>query len=83
MKISFAELPSHESGFKDGLHWLEELEEWCRKYEERYMVPDETNVKVASATVEVLLWYVPKALHPIGRQAVSTLMEVRLRKAMW
>lgn len=46
------------------------------------MVPDENNKKTAEQTVEILLWGVPKAMKPAGRNVVSAIMDDRLRAAM-
>jgi hypothetical protein len=82
MMVSYERLPSYKTGFRDGLHWLEEIEAWSNSYEAERMVPDINNKKTADETVNVLLWDVPEILHPVGRQAVSYLMDNRLRTAM-
>lgn len=82
LEISYAPLPSGESGFVDGIQWLEEIEAWSEEYEERCMVPDVKNRETADQTTAVLLYMLPKALHPIGLQFVSFMMDDRLRKAM-
>ncbi|KAJ5728822.1 uncharacterized protein N7483_003330 [Penicillium malachiteum] len=80
--ISFEELPSAASGFKDGIQWLEEIEAWSEAYEEKYMVPDVKNRETADQTTAVIVYMLPPALHPIGLQFVSFMMDERLRKAM-
>ncbi|KAK7606023.1 hypothetical protein JOL62DRAFT_560556 [Phyllosticta paracitricarpa] len=82
MEISYHELKSAETGWTDGLHWFEELEEWTKRYEETYMVPDVANKKTADETTAILLWDVPKAMRPFAFKVVSSLMDDRLRKAM-
>ncbi len=82
MQISYTELPSQEKGWKDGLHWLEEVEEWSKAYEASHVVPDAYNKKTADETTNLLLWDVPERLRPYGRNAVSALMEENLRNAM-
>ncbi|KAL1955128.1 hypothetical protein VTO42DRAFT_8992 [Malbranchea cinnamomea] len=82
MEISFEKLPSSRTGWRDGLHFWEELDAWSRAYEEGKMIPDENNKITADATVNVLLWDIPKPLHPVGRQMVYWLMDERLRNAM-
>jgi hypothetical protein len=81
MNISYTELPSC-GGWKDGLHWYEELEAWNIAYEERYMVPDINNKKTADETTALILYDLPKSWWPAARQVVSALMDKRLRKAM-
>ncbi|KAF2094830.1 hypothetical protein NA57DRAFT_46130 [Rhizodiscina lignyota] len=82
MNISYEPLPSYEKGWKDGLHWVEELDEWASAYEERCMVPNKWNHQTAEETTAMLLYTVPEWVKPIGRNLVSTLMDDRLRKAM-
>jgi hypothetical protein len=82
LDISFAVLPSGPHGFKDGLHFLEELREWSVKYEMDYMKPTPQNKEVAEKTMDVLLYAVPKVLRPIGVNFASCVMDDRLREAM-
>lgn len=80
--ISYEDLPSGKTGFKDGIQWLEEIDAWSEVYEQKYMVPDQKNRDTADQTTDVLLYMLPKALHPLGLQFVSFMMDDRLRKAM-
>ena len=82
MKIPFDVLPSHKPGWKDGLHWLEEVREWSLAYEALHMVPAITNKQLADSTMDVLLWYMPSILRETGRAFASLLMSDRLRAAM-
>lgn len=82
MNISYEPLPSYGTGWRDGLHWMEELDAWGRAYEEREMVPNVSNKQTAQETVEMLLYTVPDMLKPMGRNIVSAVMDDRLRKAM-
>lgn len=80
--ITYEKLPSGSSGFKDGIQWLDEMEAWSEEYEQKCMVPDRKNRETADQTTAVLLYMLPKALHPVGLQFVSFMMDDRLRKAM-
>ncbi|KAL1306713.1 hypothetical protein AAFC00_005381 [Neodothiora populina] len=82
MKINFTVLPSGNAGWKDGLDFLAEAEAWSMSYEARCMVPAACNKQVADETTRLLLWRFPKHLLGLGRQAVSSLMDARLRDAM-
>lgn len=82
MEISYDALPSSKTGFRDGLHWFEEIEAWSVAYEAKAMVPHKDNYMTANATIEILLWEVPSFLKPLGRKSVYLLMEDRLRAAM-
>jgi hypothetical protein len=82
MGIDYGCLGDGAGVWKDGLEWWEEIKEWSGKYEEDYMVPAETNHATAEETVNILLWSVPGPLKGMGRHAVSSLMDPRLRAAM-
>lgn len=82
LEVSYDALPSGKTGFKDGLHWLEEVMAWSDAYEEKCMVPDIKNREVADQTTAVLIYLIPKPLQHIGLKFVSFMMDKRLRKAM-
>lgn len=82
LDISYSELPSGKTGFRDGLHWLAEIEAWSKEYEKRCMVPDIKNHETAEQTTAVLVYMLPKALVPVGLKFVSFMMDERLRRAM-
>ena len=82
MKISFAPLPSHCSGWVDGLHWLEEVRKWSEDYERTHMLPAETNRKLALAHLDVIFLNLPQKLNMIGKQIVAVIVGERLRRAM-
>ncbi|KAG2161213.1 hypothetical protein JADG_000952 [Aureobasidium aubasidani] len=82
MNIDYDVLPGAKSGWKDGLQFTRELEKWSDEYEERNMVPAESNKETADHTTALLLYAVPDAFKDAGRKVVSALMDSRLRKAM-
>lgn len=82
MKIDYDVLSRAKSGWKDGLQFTRELEKWSDEYEERNMVPAESNKETADHTTALLLYAVPDAFKDAGRKVVSALMDSRLRKAM-
>ena len=82
MDISYDLLTSSSSGWKDGLHWLEDLESWSLVYEAEHMTPSASNAKLAQATLNVALTNVPAKIRPLGTQIAATLFEPRLRQAM-
>lgn len=84
LDINFGELPSGKKGmgFRDGLHWLEEIDAWSQEYEREFMVPDIKNRETADQTTAVLVYMLPRALVPVGLNFVSFMMDDRLRKAM-
>ncbi len=82
MEVSWKELQSHEKGWRDGLHWLEEVKEWSDKYEETHMIPAKSNHQLADAHLDVLFINVPARLKLVGKKIVSVLLGERLSKAM-
>jgi hypothetical protein len=82
MGISYKDLPSYERGWKDGLDWFEEVKTWALVYEQKVMVPTKDNHQTAVETTAMLLYTMPKAVHPIGENVISALMDDRLREAM-
>ncbi|CAG8427246.1 unnamed protein product [Penicillium salamii] len=83
LDITYEKLPSGKVGFVDGIQWLEEIDAWSEEYEEKFMVPHQKNRETADQTTAVLLYMLPKALHPVGLQFVSYMMDPRLRKSMY
>ena len=82
MFIDFSKLPSGKTGWKDGLHWHEEISDWSDEYEKEKMVPDPNNRKTADQTIELLIWAMPTFLKPIGYSITCVMMDDRLRTAM-
>jgi hypothetical protein len=82
MLIDYGNLPSAKRGFQDGIQWLEEIGQWSEKYEIKHMVPHKDNHQLANETTAILLFTLPDALRSVGMQAVTALMDDRLRIAM-
>ncbi|KAA6407364.1 MAG: hypothetical protein FRX48_08912 [Lasallia pustulata] len=82
LEVPYDALHSHSSGWRDGLEWLQELRNWSREYEEKHMVPAASNKRLADATLDLLLWKVPRGLHGVGKNVAATVLEERLRAAM-
>lgn len=71
-----------QTKWKDGLEFYEDIKIWAENYENKYMVPAETNKKTADELVPVLLFYVPRIFRPAAANIVGVLMGDLLRKAM-
>lgn len=82
MHISFEVLPSGRTGWKDGRHWLAEVNDWSIKYESDNMVPSHLSNRLAKAQMSVLFMNLPATLNGIAMKAVSFIQGDRLRKAM-
>ena len=84
MGISYSNLPSSISGWKDGLQWLDEVEAWSLRYEEAYMVPAITNKQLADSQFKIICINVPAILLGPCKKLISVMLGERLRKAlMW
>ena len=82
MEIEYAQLPSAKSGWTDGLHWLEELQEWSLDYEKARMVPSLTNKRLADTHFDILTFNVPSRLLLPCKLIFSVIMGEKLQKAM-
>ncbi|KAL8774490.1 MAG: hypothetical protein Q9209_000863 [Squamulea sp. 1 TL-2023] len=82
LKVPYELLPGYKTGWKDALEWMAELDDWSRAYEVRFMVPAKSSQEVAEATLEVVLYKMPKSLHGLARNIYAAAMETRLREAM-
>jgi hypothetical protein len=82
MQIDYGALPSGQAGFRDGLHFYDELEAWKDAYEADKMVPDVKNYQTANETTKLLLLPLPGWAKGAGRNAVAAVMDPRLRRAV-
>ncbi|KAK2875008.1 hypothetical protein FQN49_001870 [Arthroderma sp. PD_2] len=82
MEIDYSDLPSSKTGWKDGLHWLEEVIEWGDRYEQRNMVPCVSNQRVALSAIDIILYTIPGFLRPLATKMIFALLEDRMIKAL-
>lgn len=82
MEISYVDLPSAKDGWRDGLHWLKDIEDWSQDYEAKHMVPADTNSLIAKGTVNLLLYDLPAVFRGPGEKVMVAVLDERLRKAM-
>lgn len=82
MLIKYELLPSNKTGWRDGLHFYQELDEWAKNYEKKYMLPHDDNYRIAIKTKELLLSTVPAFSHGLVAQLMSAAMDDRLCKAI-
>ncbi|KAF3912263.1 hypothetical protein AA313_de0202203 [Arthrobotrys entomopaga] len=55
--------------------------QWANAYEAKYMIPNDVNVKVAIATIDILLYFVPRWLHSSVIPVIHAVCDPRLRAA--
>ena len=92
MNLSYAGLPSappadgvtprSDGAWKNGVHFLVELRNWADQYERDHMRPDPLNHKAAIDTEPILVYGMPEVLQPLGKQALSAVMDEELRRAL-
>lgn len=82
LEIDFGVLPSGKVGFRDGLHFIEEITEWSHQYEAEHMKPSPENKAVADKTMDVLVYALPGWVKGVGIRFASCMMDERLREAM-
>ncbi|EME79956.1 uncharacterized protein MYCFIDRAFT_166377 [Pseudocercospora fijiensis CIRAD86] len=82
MEIPFNSLKSYETGWADGLQFIDDLAEWSVEYEAKAMVPAESNKVVAQGTIDIGLFNVPKFLHGVALSFVAAVLQPHLRRAM-
>ncbi len=80
--IPYTLLPSYQTGWANGLAWLDELREWSHAYQENHMVPAVSNKLLADSTFQILLWKLPGPLKGVGKKLAAAILEDRLREAM-
>ena len=71
-----------KTSFEDGLEWLQAIESWGQRYEEKEMKPNQANKVVADQTTELLMYALPSIFRPAALSFVSFMMDDRLRWAM-
>ncbi|KAI1749194.1 hypothetical protein F4782DRAFT_313532 [Xylaria castorea] len=85
LRIPFDALPSSSSGkggFRNALHWLQELEDWARDYEAENREKSPESVFLAEGQLDAWTRNVPKGPRRIVRGFVAALIEPGLRQAM-
>ncbi|KAI1121027.1 hypothetical protein F5Y10DRAFT_282820 [Nemania abortiva] len=82
LQIPFDRLPSCEAGFRDALHWLEELEAWGVEYGRRNREVSPESVFLAQKQFEAWLGNVPSPLKGVARGLLAALFEPGVRRAM-
>lgn len=71
-----------KSKWRDGLEFYHDISAWADQYEQKYMVPAESNKKVADELMPLLLFFVPQSARNAAHNIVGYLMGERLRKSM-
>ncbi|KAI1174110.1 hypothetical protein F4777DRAFT_409985 [Nemania sp. FL0916] len=83
LRVPYELLPSYDGkeggGFRDALHWLEELETWAKEYERRNREMSSEGVFLGEKEVEMMLKGVPKIFKRVARGCLAALIDPELR----
>ena len=83
MSIPYDTLSSSKTGWMDGLHWLEEMEEWVLQYRREAVRPAESNARLSHSTIEVLMHNIrSRSIKRIIKLVYSCLLSDQLRHAI-
>jgi hypothetical protein len=82
MHIPYDALEPYMPMERDAIAWLEALEAWSGVYEKDHVRPAETNFKLASNTLDVALFMVPRFLRGFALKFISALFDAKTRDAM-
>ena len=82
MQISFDNLPSAKEGWRDGLHFYDELDEWGRQYGDKNLVPHQNNRTTADETLRLLLSTMPNFIHGFLANVVKAALDDQLRTSI-
>ena len=76
LEISYQGMRGYEEGkgWSDGPEWLNDPSEWMERYEEKVMVPEDTNMVLAHQTISLFLWSVPTILKTTGDQGIKGIL---------
>ncbi|KAE8153151.1 hypothetical protein BDV25DRAFT_137225 [Aspergillus avenaceus] len=82
MEIPFTFLPSHETGWRDGMHFAEELYDWTLVYEKVAAKPTDSTKYIGRRLVELAKVNVPAPLKPLIEKVVITKLDDHSRISM-
>lgn len=82
MEIPFTPLKSSQSGWRDGLHFVDELIEWTAEYERRVCRPTETADRYVKAYVDSATWGMP-AVTRLIRSIIAVDLDNNMRESLW
>jgi hypothetical protein len=82
MDVPFGALEPYMPHERDGLAWVDAMEAWSVDYEKEHLRPAESNRRVASATLDIVLFMVPVFLHGFALKLISALFDPKTREAM-
>ncbi|KAL5366453.1 hypothetical protein BJX96DRAFT_182615 [Aspergillus floccosus] len=82
MDIQFDCLPSAKSGWRDGVHFAQELYNWTLSYEKIAAKPTESTRTIGRRLVDLAKFNVPMPLRPVVERVISTKLDEHMRTSM-
>lgn len=83
MEIPFDTLPSSKEGWKNGLHFANELQDWTLRYEEEVAEPTATNDQYVRVYVDSALSSLPAFVRAAVRQMLGASLDEIMRTSLW
>jgi len=82
MEIPFTPLVSSAAGWRNGLHFALELEEWCYGYERAVSKPTRSNTILARRILDIATSHTPAILKSVVQNAITATMDDHMRVSM-
>ncbi|KAE8548207.1 hypothetical protein EYB25_010001 [Talaromyces marneffei] len=82
MEIPFSFLPSHKTGWRDGIHFSQEFYEWTLAYEKVAAQPTDSTRYIGRRLMELAKCNIPASLKPLVESIVITKLEEETRISM-
>jgi hypothetical protein len=82
MEIPFTFLPSHQPGWKDGIHFAQELYDWTLGYEKDVAQPTDSTRYIGRQLMELAKCNMPALLKPLIESVVVTKLDEHTRISM-
>lgn len=82
MRIPFEALPSGQTGWRDGVHFAQELADWTIRYEREVAVPTPTNDQYVRVYVDSAASALPKAMCVFLRQVIGYELDDTMRTSL-
>lgn len=83
MGIPFSQLPSFASGWENGLHFAQELNDWTILYEKQVAEPRPTNDAYVRVYVDSATKSLPQAITILTRKLVAAELDSTMRTSLW
>ena len=83
MEIPFGVLPGSRDGWRDGVHFAEELEAWTLQYEKEVCEPTKTNDQYVRVYVDSAFRRMPGFVGRTVRKMLGDNLDDTMRRSLW